>query len=229
MVWWDSACLRGACCVSLLGACAHLHRTAASHHSCVRISYPSSVMSTVCSAVAARPPSTVTIVHPSCHCASLVLPSTRMGSIVNVLPGSIGGDGPSCPLRSMRCLLCVTLGAVWNSCPMPCPANVSTTLKPHFRAASSQAAPMSEMCLSGPHTAMPAARHSLVASMSSRASSSGSPPTTNIADVSPWYPCRLKSVTSTLMMSPSTRGRLSGMPWTTTSLTEVQQDLGKPM
>lgn len=32
---------------------------------------------------------------------------------------------------------------------------------------------------------------------------------------------------SLLRMSPSCSGRLSGMPWQMTSLTDVQQDLGK--
>ena len=34
---------------------------------------------------------------------------------------------------------------------------------------------------------------------------------------------------SMLTMSPSSSGRLSGMPWQTTSLTEVHSDFGKPL
>ena len=35
-------------------------------------------------------------------------------------------------------------------------------------------------------------------------------------------------MTSMLTMSPSASGRLSGMPWQMTSLTDVQTDFGKP-
>ena len=38
----------------------------------------------------------------------------------------------------------------------------------------------------------------------------------------------VNAVTSILTRSPSSSGRASGMPWQMTSLTEVQQDLGKP-
>jgi hypothetical protein len=37
------------------------------------------------------------------------------------------------------------------------------------------------------------------------------------------------AVTSTLTMSPSSITVESGMPWQTTSLSEVQQDFGKPL
>ena len=34
---------------------------------------------------------------------------------------------------------------------------------------------------------------------------------------------------SMLTMSPSSSGRLSGMPWQITSLTDVHSDFGKPL
>ena len=37
-----------------------------------------------------------------------------------------------------------------------------------------------------------------------------------------------RTVMSTLMMSPSTNGRSSGIPWHTTLLTEVHTDFGNP-
>ena len=54
---------------------------------------------------------------------------------------------------------------------------------------------------------------------------SSASPTRKVTEVSPWTPSR-KIVTSMLTMSPSARGRLSGMPWQMTSLTEVHTDLG---
>ena len=58
-----------------------------------------------------------------------------------------------------------------------------------------------------------------------RRSASDTSPTANVMEVSPCTPSK-KIVTSTLTMSPSARGRLSGMPWQITSLTEVHTDLG---
>jgi len=53
-------------------------------------------------------------------------------------------------------------------------------------------------------------------------------PTINIFEVSPWY-SSLMTVTSILTISPSFRGRSSlGIPWQTTSFTEMQTDFGKP-
>src|SRR5439155_4025993 len=53
-------------------------------------------------------------------------------------------------------------------------------------------------------------------------------PTQKVGSVSPCTPLRY-AVTSTLMMSPSARTVESGMPWQITSLSEVQQDFGKPL
>ena len=50
----------------------------------VRISTPSSVMSSVCSHCAVHLPSAVTAVHPSLHILSAVRPIVSIGSIVNV-------------------------------------------------------------------------------------------------------------------------------------------------
>lgn len=52
-------------------------------------------------------------------------------------------------------------------------------------------------------------------------------PTGTVADVSPWKPSTY-TVTSRLMMSPSSSTRLLGMPWHTQSFTDVHSDLGKP-
>ena len=68
---------------------------------------------------------------------------------------------------------------------------------------------------------------SSVRSTSSRSSSATSP-TRNVASVSPWTP-PMYAVMSTLTMSPSRSSVLSGMPWQTTSLTDVHSDLGKPL
>ena len=52
-------------------------------------------------------------------------------------------------------------------------------------------------------------------------------PTPTVAEVSPCIPSTY-AVTSMLTMSPSARGRSSGIPWQSTSFTDVQIDLGKP-
>ncbi len=86
------------------------------------------------------------------------------------------------------------------------------------------ARPISLMGWPGFAASMPRSRHSLVTATRRRDISS-TLPTKNVAFVSPWTPS-LNRVTSMLMMSPSTSGRSSGMPWQMTSLTEVQTDLG---
>src|SRR5205823_12407068 len=56
----------------------------------VRTSTPSSVTSTVCSNWAVRLPSAVTAVHPSSQIFTCQLPAVIIGSMVNVMPDSIG-------------------------------------------------------------------------------------------------------------------------------------------
>ena len=52
-------------------------------------SHPSRVTSTVCSNCAVREPSDVTAVHPSGQITGSMLPIVIIGSMVNVIPGSI--------------------------------------------------------------------------------------------------------------------------------------------
>ena len=87
--------------------------------------------------------------------------------------------------------------------------------------------PMTLSLRPGATARMPRSIASRVRSTSSRASSLTSP-TRNVASVSPCTPLRY-AVTSTLMMSPSCSTVESGMPWQITSLSEVQQDFGKPL
>ena len=58
-------------------------------HGSVRISAPASVTSTVCSNWALRRRSLVTTVQLSSHMSQSAVPSVSIGSIVNVIPGSI--------------------------------------------------------------------------------------------------------------------------------------------
>mmetsp|Transcript_46110 Transcript_46110/g.96832 ORF Transcript_46110/g.96832 Transcript_46110/m.96832 type:complete len:90 (-) Transcript_46110:415-684(-) len=53
----------------------------------VKISTPVSVINTVCSNCAARPPSCVTTVQLSDHSWHSALPSVIIGSMVNIIPG----------------------------------------------------------------------------------------------------------------------------------------------
>lgn len=65
------------------------HRPAARDHGSVRISAPESVTSRVCSNCAVRRRSFVSTVHPSSHMSQDTVPSVIMGSMVNVMPGSM--------------------------------------------------------------------------------------------------------------------------------------------
>ena len=76
----------------------------------------------------------------------------------------------------------------------------------------------------GDHS-MAVIRDSLVTD-TSFCTSGATSPQKNVREQSPWCPSR-KTVTSMLMMSPSTSARLSGIPWQMHSLTEVQTLLGK--
>ena len=87
--------------------------------------------------------------------------------------------------------------------------------------------PMSRTVPPGRTAAMPTSRHSRVTS-TSRADSSATSPTKNVALVSPCTPLR-KIVTSQLTMSPSLSTVESGIPWQMTSLTDVHNDFGKPL
>ena len=60
-----------------------------------------------------------------------------------------------------------------------------------------------------------------------RATSSVTSPTRIVLEVSPWYPFK-KTVTSTLMMSPSLSSVVSGIPWQMHSFSDVHTLLGKP-
>jgi hypothetical protein len=65
----------------------HMHAITCSscvHEATVRISWPSGVMRMVCSHCAAKPPSIVVAVQSSFHILTLLLPSTNIGSMVNV-------------------------------------------------------------------------------------------------------------------------------------------------
>ena len=107
---------------------------------------------------------------------------------------------------------------------MPCPMNSRTTPSPCFRACRSMALPMACTGWPGPAAAIPSSIASRV-SITKRRSASDTSPTARVTEESPCTPSR-KIVTSTLTMSPSANGRLSGIPWQITSLTEVHTDFG---
>jgi 4-methylaminobutanoate oxidase (formaldehyde-forming) len=115
----------------------------------------------------------------------------------------------------------------WNVSPIPCPVKSRTTPYPNRLAYASMTRPIALIGRPGATARMPRIIASRVRSTSRRASSLTSP-TRKVASVSPCTPFRY-AVTSTLMMSPSSRTVLSGMPWQMTSLSEVQQDFGKPL
>ena len=102
-----------------------------------------------------------------------------------------------------------------------------TTPYPNRLAYASITRPITLIGRPGATARIPRIIASWVRSTSSRASSV-TLPTQNVASVSPCTPSRY-AVTSTLMMSPSSITVESGMPWQITSLSEVQQDFGKPL
>ena len=142
-----------------------------------------------------------------------------MGSMVKVIPGSMIVRAPASKWWG-------TDGGPWNCSPIPWPTKALTTPYPWPAASVSMARPMSEMGRPGRTASMATSRHSRVTPTRRREASS-TLPTPKVALVSPWTPSRY-TVTSMLTMSPSARGRSSGIPWQMTSLTDVHTDLGYP-
>mmetsp|Transcript_99347 Transcript_99347/g.318786 ORF Transcript_99347/g.318786 Transcript_99347/m.318786 type:complete len:220 (+) Transcript_99347:345-1004(+) len=120
-----------------------------------------------------------------------------------------------------------TLGAPWKYVPMPWPMKRGHTRRPAASATSSIFEPTTRKSTPGPQAPMPAHVASRAARHMARPTSSGVP-AMNIELVSPWHP-PMKTVTSTLRMSPSSSARSSGMPCAITSFTLVLTLFWKPM
>ena len=131
---------------------------------------------------AERFPSAVTAVQPSFQSASSQSPSVIIGSIVNVIPGSMSRF-------TLGSWWCGIWSVVWKDSPMPWPQYARTTPKPWREACASITLPISEMGRPGRTTAIPFARHSRAASTSRRPGASTSP-TRKVAEQSPCMPSR---------------------------------------
>mmetsp|Transcript_12288 Transcript_12288/g.29691 ORF Transcript_12288/g.29691 Transcript_12288/m.29691 type:complete len:266 (-) Transcript_12288:258-1055(-) len=190
----------------------------------VKISHPSSPTPMVCSNCADSLPSAVTTVQPSFSSVVCLVPSLAMGSMVKNIPtlSSAPSAGQLPP-----CSMC---GGAWNLRPMPCAVYLVTTLKPAFSMCFCRGYTMAPMRPLGLHALSPISSASRVTRTNLAATSlaAPAPPTMNVLLVSPCQPSTT-GVTSMFTMSPrfSTVASL-GMPWHTTSLTEMQLECLKP-